>query len=101
MKLDQSLQWAKARYRSAAGLYESGWYIDEVGQMTIEITIPFNASAKVVLPQAKINKILINGRKIIEEQRIDFSQELILPSGHYKIEYQSSSAVYEEEKPSS
>ena len=73
--------------------------MDEAGQLTIEITIPFNASATVVLPQANMNEILINGRKLSKEQQIDFSLELILPSDHYRINFQSSSAVYEEEKP--
>jgi hypothetical protein len=42
---------------------------------------------------------LINGRKLDKGQQIDFNLELTLPSGHYMIENQSSSAVYVEEKP--
>jgi alpha-L-rhamnosidase len=82
-KPDKSLQWAKARYRSAAGLYESGWSIDEVGHLTIEIAIPFNATARVVLPDAPMDGISINGQQM---QIVDYA-ELTLGAGRYKIEY--------------
>ncbi len=98
-KPDKSLQWAKARYRSAAGLYESGWCIDEAGQLTIKIVIPFNASAKVVLPKANKSEIFINGRKLPEGNQGDNHLELTLGAGQYKLEYQSSSAIYAEERP--
>jgi alpha-L-rhamnosidase len=86
-KPDKSLQWAKARYRSAAGIYESGWHIDEAGQLTIEIVIPFNASSRVVLPDAQTSEILINGQKLYEGTQVDNSVELTLGAGSYKIEY--------------
>jgi alpha-L-rhamnosidase len=88
LKPDKSLQWAKARYRSAAGIYESGWHIDEVGYLTIEIAIPFNASARVVLPDASTNKISINGYPLHEGEQINNSVELTLGAGSYRIEYQ-------------
>ncbi|MBZ0282053.1 MAG: glycoside hydrolase family 78 protein [Anaerolineae bacterium] len=86
-KPDKLLQWAKARYHSAAGTYESGWHIDEAGRLTLEITIPFNASATVVLPDAYTNEILINGHKLREGVQIENSVELTLGAGGYKIEY--------------
>jgi alpha-L-rhamnosidase len=86
-KPDKSLRWAKARYRSVAGVYESGWHMDESGLLTLEITIPFNASARVVLPDARTNEVLINGQKLYDGEQIDSSVELMLGAGSYKIEY--------------
>jgi alpha-L-rhamnosidase len=86
-KPDKSLRWARARYRSAAGLYESGWHIDEEGHLSIEITIPFNATARVVLPDAHTSEILINGHQLHEGQQNEDSVELTLGPGSYTIEY--------------
>ncbi|MCA0453635.1 MAG: glycoside hydrolase family 78 protein [Chloroflexi bacterium] len=88
-KPDQSLQWAKARYRSAAGYYESGWKIDDTGKITVEITIPFNATAKIVLPDAQIGSILVNGNEYCEGIQVSQNLALELKTGHYSIEYQS------------
>src|SRR5690606_6247005 len=86
-KPDRSLQWARARYRSAAGLYESGWRLDDTGQVTLEIAIPFNASATVALPDAPAGEILINGRPMREGVQKGESVELTLGAGRYRIEY--------------
>ncbi len=86
-KPDKSLQWARARYRSAAGFYESGWRIDEAGHLTIEIAVPFNASARVVLPGARMGEISINGHQLHEGEPIGDSVELTLGAGRHKIEY--------------
>jgi alpha-L-rhamnosidase len=86
-KPDKSLQWARARYRSAAGFYESGWRIDEAGHLTVEIAIPFNASARVVLPNAQMGEIVINGHPLIEGEQIGDSVELTLGAGHHRIGY--------------
>jgi alpha-L-rhamnosidase len=81
------LQWARARYRSAAGVYESGWHIDEAGNLTIEIAIPFNASARVVLPNAQTGEVSINGRPLHEGEQVGDGVELTLGTGCHKIEY--------------
>ena len=86
-KPDKSLQWARARYRSAAGFYESGWRIDEAGHLTIEIAIPFNASARVVLPDAPMGAISINGHPLREGEPIGDSVEVTLGAGCHTIEY--------------
>lgn len=86
-KPDKSLQWARARYRSAAGFYESGWRIDEAGQLAIEIIIPFNTSARVVLPDAQMGEISINGHPLHDGEQIGDSVELTLGAGCHKIEY--------------
>ncbi len=78
-----SLKWAKVRYRSAAGLYESGWHLDDTGLMKIEITIPFNASATLVLPNAIENAILMNGRAISDDAHTGDTVKLTLSAGRY------------------
>ena len=86
-KPDPSLQWARARCRSAAGFYESGWRIDEAGQITIEIAIPFNASARVVLPDAPMGEVSINGHPLHDGEPIGDNVELTLGAGRYQIDY--------------
>lgn len=86
-KPDKSLQWAKARYRSAAGFYESGWRFNEVGYLTLEITIPFNTSAKVVLPDARMGEVVINDHQLYDGNQIGDSVELTLGAGSYRIAY--------------
>jgi alpha-L-rhamnosidase len=86
-KPDKSLQWARARYRSAAGFYESSWRIDEAEHLTIEIIIPFNASAKVVLPDAQMGEVSINGHRLHGGEQIGDNVELTLGAGSHKIEY--------------
>jgi alpha-L-rhamnosidase len=86
-KPDKSLQWARARYRSAAGYYESGWRIDEAGHLTIEIVIPFNASARVVLPDAPMGEVSIDGHPLHGGEPIGDSVELTLGAGRHQIEY--------------
>lgn len=86
-KPNRALQWARARYRSAAGYYECGWHFDEAGYLTLEIAIPFNASARVVLPGAQVNEIAINSRRLHEGEQIGDDVELTLCAGRYTIEY--------------
>lgn len=86
-KPDKSLQWAKARYCSAVGYYESGWQLDDRGNLTIEIMIPFNASATVVLPNAHTKEIFINSRQLSQGKQMDDCIEVTLETGRYKFDY--------------
>lgn len=86
-KPNKSLQWARARYRSAAGLYESGWCMDEGGMVVLNLTIPFNASATVVLPDARLGEIRSNGQPLNEGKQLGTTVELSLCAGSYRIEY--------------
>lgn len=87
-KPDKALQWAKARYLSAAGLFESGWRIGEKGNLSFEFTIPFNVEAQVVLPDANVGEITINQQ--VSSDGIQQGRDLILQlgAGNYLIEYQ-------------
>ncbi|MEZ4666358.1 MAG: family 78 glycoside hydrolase catalytic domain [Anaerolineae bacterium] len=88
-KPDSSLQWAKARYCSSVGLFESGWSLDETGHIILEIRIPFNATAKVALPNAQISDVIINDKKLTNGKQIAGNVEFEIEAGAYKIEYLS------------
>lgn len=61
---DYRLKYAKASYNSAVGLYESQWEISEEGNLSFRFTIPFNASAEIILPNAKLENVKINGKEL-------------------------------------
>jgi alpha-L-rhamnosidase len=86
-KPHHSIQWAKASCNSAAGYFESGWQIGEGGELTFEFTIPFNASAKAILPDAIVGEITINGSPATEGTQSDHTVELDLGAGKYIIVY--------------
>jgi alpha-L-rhamnosidase len=86
-KPDKSLQWARARYRSAAGVYESGWRINESGHITIEIAVPFNATASVILPAAHVDDISLNGHPLREGEQVGDNVELTLGAGCHELRY--------------
>jgi len=86
-KPDPALQWAKARYHSAAGLFESGWRIDEGGALTFEITIPFDAEAQVLLPDAVLGEVIINGQRSAEGTAQGSDLLLQLGAGTHRIHY--------------
>lgn len=91
-KPDKALQWAKACYRSAAGLFESGWRIGEQGQLFFEFTIPFNVTAQAILPDATAGEIVINGQPSAEGHQQGYDLVLSLKAGRYQIEYQPNRA---------
>lgn len=86
-KPDQSLQCARGRYRSAAGWYESGWRIDEGDKLTVELVIPFNASATVVLPDAHLSELTINNQPLQDGVQDGDQVIFTLGAGHYEIAY--------------
>jgi alpha-L-rhamnosidase len=86
-KPDKSMQWAKASYRSAAGLFESSWKIGNDGKLTFEFTIPFNAEAQAILPDANAGGIQVNGQRATSGLQQGSSVVLRLEAGRYRIEY--------------
>jgi alpha-L-rhamnosidase len=88
---DYRLKYAKASYNSAAGLYESAWEISEEGNLSFKFTIPFNSSASLILPDAKLEKVKVNG-KLLKETDLKVSQSneavaIELTSGSYEFDY--------------
>jgi len=86
-KPDKSLQWARARYRSAAGYYESGWEYDADGRLVLKIEIPFNASATVILPNATLGEITLDDHPLHEGEQIGDGVQLMLGAGCHRIMY--------------
>ena len=60
---DARLGYVKMSYKSPVGLYESKWEIDEAGGLKFRFVIPFNASAKAVLPHARLEELNVNGKR--------------------------------------
>ena len=89
---DYRLKYAKASYNSAAGLYESAWEINEEGNLRFKFTIPFNASASLILPNAKLERVKVN-EKLLKEIEIKSCQSngnvaVELISGSYEFNYE-------------
>ncbi|MBL8133778.1 MAG: hypothetical protein JNL42_18090 [Anaerolineae bacterium] len=89
---DPALRWAKARYRSASGWYESGWNIDDAGLITLQVVVPFNATASVVLSDVAADQLLLNGVPVEAAVRIDAAAALELNAGRYEIVYTTRSS---------
>ncbi len=94
-KPDKSLKWAQARYCSAAGWYVSKWQIDDRGCLTFDFTIPFNTTASVVLPDARVGEITINGVMSKDGRQVECEVALELGAGQYSISYQPTRAYFE------
>lgn len=85
---NKRIQRAKAEFNSAAGRYESGWSYKEDG-LHFEFVIPFNTTAQVLLPEAVIDEVIING-KSLTDSAFDARQEsdgveLNLTAGEYQV----------------
>jgi alpha-L-rhamnosidase len=88
---DYRLKFAKASYNSAVGLYESKWEISEEGNLSFKFVIPFNASAAVILPNAELENVKING-KLLKATLLNAAQNaenvsVELTSGSYEFYY--------------
>jgi alpha-L-rhamnosidase len=86
-KPNPSIRWASARYLSAAGQYETCWIFDEHGNLALDIVIPFNATADVILPSAKLDAVTLNGQPLAHAQQQADSVTFTLGAGQYRIEY--------------
>lgn len=81
----------RARYESAVGLYESAWIIREDGTFHLEVTIPFGATAQVVLPYGDAASLTVNGQgaRALDCPLCAAGDDLALtlPSGRYSFDY--------------
>ena len=84
------LRYAKATLNTAAGLYKSGWSIRDDG-VHFEFVIPFNAEAELVLPNAEVKYVMINGETLNTTGLNYYEQDrnviMTLKTGSYKIYY--------------
>ncbi|GKX65769.1 alpha-L-rhamnosidase [Inconstantimicrobium mannanitabidum] len=88
---DYRLKCAKAIYKSAVGTYESEWKITDEGNLEFKFVIPFNASASLILPNAKLENVKVNS-KSLKETKLNASQSsenviVELISGSYEFAY--------------
>jgi hypothetical protein len=74
------------RYRRDA-VYESGWRFDDAGHLIVEIRIPFNASALIVLPDVHMGELSLNSHPLYEGEQIGSNMELTLGASAYRFEY--------------
>lgn len=58
---EESFTWVKGTYDSAAGTYQSSWEYDENKELKIKLVVPFNATATVILPDATLDEVIVNG----------------------------------------
>lgn len=85
------LKWARATIQTAVGQFESSWQIDKSG-LVFEFAIPFNASADLVLPDALLESVQINGQPLnifyADAKQDGSNVTAILYAGKYSIHYQ-------------
>jgi alpha-L-rhamnosidase len=65
-----SIKSAKASFNSASGYIGSSWNINKDGSLTFKFTIPFDTRAKVILPDAKVSEVKVNGQPIEKSEHI-------------------------------
>ncbi len=80
------LKYAKAKLKSAMGMIESGWRIEENGMITINIVVPFDADAIVYLPDA--NLLTIKGMEGLTARQEREKVLVELTAGNYEFSYQ-------------
>ena len=88
---DYRFKYMNASYNSPVGLYESCWSIEENGGLKFKFKIPFNASATLVLPDANLEEVYLNGSLLKESELILISKGenvvVELVSGVYEFNY--------------
>jgi alpha-L-rhamnosidase len=88
---DYRLKYAKATYNSTVGVYESQWEITEEGNLSFKFVIPFNASATLVLPDAKLENVKVNGKTLkdteLKSNQSNKNVAVELTSGSYEFDY--------------
>ena len=88
---DYRFKYVNSSYNSPVGLYESSWSIKENGELNFKFNIPFNATANLVLPDAKLEEVYVNGRLLKDTELIaivkDENVVIELVSGVYEFKY--------------
>jgi alpha-L-rhamnosidase len=91
-KPDFRLKYAKMRYNSPVGPYESQWEVDAEGNLSFRFVIPFNASASLILPDAKLENVRVNGKALgdtfLKASQSGENTAVELTSGTYEFYYE-------------
>ncbi len=61
---------AKAEFNSPMGMYKSSWEITKEGKLKFEFEIPFNTAAELILPDADMSTLKVNGDLVCNSQLI-------------------------------
>ena len=85
-----TLTWAKGSYKSINGLITSDWKLEN-NKFTLDVEIPVNTSASVILPAGSPNLIMLNSNPLPEvlvnrKYTVKNETALELGSGRYLIE---------------
>ncbi|WP_342041638.1 alpha-L-rhamnosidase [Bacillus sp. OTU2372] len=85
------LTYAKAKFSSPSGDIESGWELKEDGSLIFTFIVPFNTTAEVVLPDALIENVTVNG-ELLTNRSLEIKQgihdvQCELPAGKYVFQY--------------
>jgi alpha-L-rhamnosidase len=69
--IPESLNYVKARIETIAGTVSSEWIKDNK-RLTLNISIPFNSTARIYLPMSSNSQILLNDRLISESGNVKY-----------------------------
>ena len=78
----EGLEYARAEYDSIQGKIKSGWRLED-GKLTVEVTIPANASALICIPADDASQITESGKPAKDSEGVKF------------LRMEKSTAVYE------
>lgn len=88
---DYRFKYVKSSFNSPVGLYESSWEIDEEGSLLFKFSIPFNSTADLLLPDANIDNVYVNGillsKTDLNTNTKDNNVYVSLVSGKYEFKY--------------
>ena len=71
-QLVDGLTWARGNYESVRGQVESFWRL-EGGSLSLDVTIPANAEAKVYVPAGDVNSVTEGGEPVLSVEGIEFA----------------------------
>lgn len=91
-KPNYQIPWVKASVRTAAGVIKSAWKIEEK-ELTISVTVPFDTTASLILPDAKeadIAELTANMETVISTRQVNKDVRAEVGAGDYVFTYQPS-----------
>ncbi|NLK89682.1 MAG: hypothetical protein GX276_06035, partial [Clostridiaceae bacterium] len=86
-EINGRLYYAKASLKSAMGLIESYWRRQDDNLLTLEITVPFDATAEARLPHGRLETI--HGLGDLEARQVGDAVAVCLPAGRYSFTYRA------------
>ncbi len=80
------LGWAEASVQTVRGALKSAWRCQEDGRVTVEVTIPFGATADIVLPASSIQSVSVSSdiQAVTAPEIKDGLYHVTVGSGQYR-----------------